>query len=459
MENFSEELQYTPKVNNHSTIVYRSLTSQASTPTLSLTSAVGPQTFIIPPTVFNPSISRLNFSLNLETTGGAALCNYVNANALNCISRIVCYDITTNSVLADIGNCDYYASLVVPSGTKKDEILSKPSLYVSNVDGTVGMPTIAADTAKNIPYEEVSKYNGTTGNLVLSGGRQLSYYSINGRRQYHRGIANSTSQIYFSIPLNAFKMSFLSTNRMLYNPSNMAIDIYWNASNQFAFKAETDFANAAALGNAPTLSNVSLSLAVESNLSIVSQVIDKVMKEGLSLPIAYPTITRQSINSTSPSYSLVLNRAYGSRVLSLITARFGDGTDELYEANKLHQRGTLTYYQTTLNSVPILYPAGINCSNGEDALLANKPYYEKSAVEGLGEYVYSEWLAVDSWVGQKPIWKMDEDQHQIDGLDVSVAQSTWSFQGTASAAAAYTYITAIIGQKVASFTSMGVQVV
>jgi hypothetical protein len=246
---------------------------------------------------------------------------------------------------------------------------------------------------------------------------------------------------------------------MIYNPSSMAIDIYWNAASQFAFKATSALGSQASLGNAPTLSAVTMSIAAEANLSIVSQVIDKVMKESLSMPIAYPTVTRQSLNSVSPSYSLVLSRAYGARILALITARFGDGADEQYESNKQHARGTLTFYQTTLNSVPILYPAGINTLLSEDSLLANKSYYDKSAVFGAGEYVNSEWLHVDGFCGTKPLYKYDEDQHQIDGLDVSTAQSTWAFSGTASAAAAYTYITVIVGQKVVTFTNMGAQVV
>jgi hypothetical protein len=65
MEQISPELKYAPVVNNHSTIAFRKISPQGVSTQIALSSAssIGPTEFIIPPSVWNPSRSRLNFQI------------------------------------------------------------------------------------------------------------------------------------------------------------------------------------------------------------------------------------------------------------------------------------------------------------------------------------------------------------------------------------------------------------
>jgi hypothetical protein len=116
----------------------------------------------------------------------------------------------------------------------------------------------------------------------------------------------------------------------------------------------------------------------------------------------------------------------------------------------------LTTYNTFLNNTAIKYPTGYDCTKGEDFYYGNREYFKNSAIQTIGEYVKTDWLHCDSFYGEKSL--VDLDDTQIDGLDVSTRSSVWQIQANLSASTAYTWITAIIGQKQVTFTSSGVMV-
>jgi hypothetical protein len=453
MEKFSEEIQYSPVVSNHSTVIYRNVAPQSSTSvTLSATSSVGPTEVIIPPSVWNPSKSRLNFNLRIPEVDTKY--TWTNANMLTLISRLVFYDSSTNAVLLDCGNFDKYASLVVPAGTHIDSHLTKA--FVS------GAPAATEALANPRPVEDISKSNLANNYTGQTTGDIGAYAPYTGRRQFYispvgNGAAAGDAFFNVSIPFEAFKLTFLSINKMVYFPSNVVLQVYWNAGNQFCFTANSaaDTTTNQTCAVAPIISNVSIQLANEANLALVSQIIDKVMREGLTMPIAYPTTTRQSLSaSTAHSYSLQLTKGYGNRILALISAPFS-AANTTTVASQLHARGTLSVYNTLINNVALLYPAGLDATKGQDYTVGNKQYLSKSAVQAIGEYLTCEWVHVDSFAGQKPLWKIDEEQTEIDGLDVGMQSSTWSLQATLTASTAYIWITSIIGQKQLTITNQG----
>lgn len=461
MENFSDELQYSPVVSNHSTLIYRSVAPQAgSSATLSATSSVGPVEIIIPPSVWNPAKSRLNFTISIPGSGGTNTYNWISANLLQTLSRVVFYDSATNAVLMDVGNFDKYAAMVVPASTHIDTFLSKA---YSSAQATAQS---TAATAASCPVEDIAKmvsgtanYQGVANNNLYAENNQL------GRRQVYISAVDPAAGIFnVSLPFEAFKHTFLSINKNVYFPSNTVLQIYFNAANQFvAYGTSATNLNTGngVYAGAPAVTNIALSLANEANLSIVSQVIDKVMKEGLSLPIAYPTVTRQasSAGATSHAYSLQLTRGYGARILAVITAPFStvDSNTNVHRRSSAIGTDIITQYNTFINNVPLLTPAGFDCTKGQDFTIANRCYLDKSVVQTLGEYILAEWLHVDGFCGCKPLWKYDEDQSHIDGLDVGAQSSTWSIQATTTALTC-NWITAIIGQKMLTISNQGAMV-
>lgn len=451
-EKISSELDYSPVVSNHSTVLYRSIAPQGSSSVAtSVTSSVGPTEFIIPPSCFNFAKSRLNFTMSLAAVAGAY--NWINANTLTAISRITLYDSATNALWADISNVNQYATLVVPVCTDYKEYATKSW---SSATPTTGGSTAAAVTAAQlVTVEDISKSNLSGDNQTGGGtafGTQNPFFS---RRQFYVGGSGVINALDVSIPFSAFKMSVLSSDKVMYCPSNLVLQVYWAPNNNYAFSAtsNTDATTGTAnLASAIPLTNISLTLANEGNLAIVSQIINKVMASGISLPIAYPTVTRQVISASSAhSYQLSLTRGYGNRILAIISGFFSAAAGSNYI--NVHARGTLSQYNTFLNNVAIKSQGGFNALRSQDYIVANREYLEDSVIQTLGEYVNGEWLHIDSFFGEKPI--KDVNQHEIDGLDVGAQSSTWQVQATMTADTAYNWTTIIIGQKQLSISNQG----
>jgi hypothetical protein len=476
MEKFSEEITYTPSVSNHSSYIMRNVTPQGSNSvTLSTSGVVGPVEFILPPAVMNLSKSRLEFSLQLGGVASKNTC--LNANLNTIINRIVCYSSSTNAVICDVSNFNLFTSMLNGPSTHIDKFLTKAT-YATSAGVTDSLPVTPDRT---MALEDISKCNtdtaanGKMSTLSYTSGVNAAAYvpsltnrfssrKINYVNSTKSGTAaNNNLGIEISLPLESLSHTIFSVNRNLYFPENIIAQIYFNNSDNFSFVAtgtgDVTYDGLASVASA-SISNLNILLAQEQNLAIVSQTIDRVMKgPGISLPFTYPTITRQVIDSSSPSYQLQLTKAYGQRILGICTSVFG----QVGYLTNAHGRipdkdgSTLNQYNTFINSVPLKYAAGIDCTKSEDYLL-NKPYFDKSVIQVPYEYIYSEWFHFDSFVGEKPLWKVNEDQTDVDGLDVSNASSTWQFQGTLSASDNYTYVSTILGQKILTITSAGAMV-
>ena len=453
-EIFAPEIDYENRVLNASTSIYRSISPQASGDILlSPSSSVGPSEFVIPASVWNPSKSRLNFTFSHDAVATQA--SWINANALTMINRIVLYDVSTNGIWLDCSNVNQYASLTSTIGTPLDEFLTKG--YSS------GLPYAnSVNSLKNVS-EDIIRCNSDINNTVSMANTVINVAdqnSFTGRLQKYIGTIGGAVNLSLSIPFSAFKMTSLALNRQLYNPSNMVLQIYWNSTDTFMFQSlsMTSIATVASLTSVavPKISNLSVSLCGEGNLLIVGQVIETVMKRGLSMPIAYPTTTRQTIASSSQhNYQLQLTRGYGQRILAILSSPFSQ-VNALTSQN-IHGRGNITTYNTFINNVSLKYPNGFSVLKSEDYYIGNKEQINKSALQTLGEYSVAEWVHSDGFTGDKPLCEMD--QTVISGLDVSNQSSTWQINASVTPAIDYTWTTVIVGQKVLTLSNSGSTVV
>ena len=141
----------------------------------------------------------------------------------------------------------------------------------------------------------------------------------------------------------------------------------------------------------------------------------------------------------------------GLILLAIISAPFSAAADD--NNINVHNRGTLTTYNTFLNNVPILSTAGFDASKNQDYMIANREYLKGSVIQTTGEYALGEWVHIDSFFGQKPL--KDVDQHEIDGLSVLGQSSTWQIQANLSGATAYNWVSIIAGQKVLTISNQG----
>lgn len=470
-EQLSPEIDYTTfKINNHSTVMYHQISPQgASSITLGTSSGVvGPVEFLIPPKVFNPSKCRLTYDINLGavtagSTGTTARFRWVNANLGTMINRVTLYDSATSAVLCDVNNFEKFTNQVAPAGEHIDHYLGKSS----DQGATNLFPSATEATAKATPKENVARnniigtanYRGVSTNVVVGSdytGRRLFYISPQ--------LTDDGTTCYLSVNLNfedLFRFTALSLDKNLYNPANMVLQIYFNPNNAFQFSAPSASdasTTQTAVGVGAILSNLKVQLASESNIGIQAQVINMVMNQGLTIPVSYPTVTRQAFSTTtSPSYNLALTSGYGKRILAILTSPFNLEASSLIGAENLHPatRANLTYYQTTLNSVPIKTPSGFDTTKSEDWTIGNSIYLSKSPTQSLAYYIDADWVHIDSWFGEKALCELD--QTKIDGIDVATQSQTYQFTAT-TASKAQTWVSSILGQKLVSFTRQGAMI-
>jgi len=459
MENISKELNYSPVVNNHSSLVYRTVSPQVGgSVSLNNGSSVGPTEFIIPPSCWIPEHTRLSFDLQIP--GKANVATYVNANLLTLIDRITVYDTATSNLLLDCSNFHKYASLVSSSATRLDDFLTK-----SAVEAGTNSAYASLTTAQVNPLEDISR-NFQTVNDNPNNTDLTASNSSTGRRQFYIGADDATAangDVYLcvNIPFSALKMTALSSDKIWYSPSSLVTQIYWASTTQFAFTA-TGIADPdtgdAAIDTQALIISPKLYLANEGNLAIVSQVINKVMSGGgIQLPIPYPTVLQTTTSATtSQSFQYQLTRGYGNRIICLITAPFS--TVEVSE-NNYHPRYITTQYNTFLNNVAILAPSGfvgtLATAPATDYELANKRYLVGSVIQNGNEYRLAEWVHIDGFFGNKPLHSINI--HEVDGLDVTAQSSTWQIQAEVTSAA-YRWFTAVIGQKTMTLSAQGTMV-
>jgi hypothetical protein len=458
MENISKELNYSPIVNNHSSLVYRTISPQAGgNVNLNNGSSVGPSEFIIPPSCWIPELTRLSFDINIP--GKANVATFVHANLLTLIDRITVYDTATSNLLLDCSNFHKYASLMSSAGTKLTDFLTKSAVESGTNSAYVGL-----STAQDNPLEDISRNLQTVNDNAID--TDIVVANNTQRRQFYIGADDATAangDVYLcvNIPFSALKMTALASDKIWYSPSSLVVQIYWSSTTQFAFTATaitSPVTGAAAIDTQAVIVKPELYLANEGNLAIVSQVISKVMSGGgIQLPIAYPTVVQTVTTATTDqSFQYQLTRGYGNRILALVTAPFS--TVGLNQAN-FHPRYITSFYNTYLNNVAILAPSGfigdLATARSTDYALANKRFLVGSVIQNGNDYRLAEWVHIDGFFGNKPLHEVD--QHQVDGLDVTAQSSTWQLQSVVTSAA-YRWCTAIIGQKTMILSAQGTMV-
>lgn len=443
-EVFSNELDYSQKILNTSTPIYREVFTQNST-TINLSSVanLGPNTFLLPSSVMNLAKSRLNFTLTLPApSAGAGNYIHVNNTALAPISRMTLYDASTSALLFDINNFQEYMSITNLAGTNIESFLTKSALY---------------DVTASIPVEDNQKCNATPA-FSPSGVNLSARTPTLAPLTYISGADNTALTIKYSVPLSAIKCSIFSLDKLIYTPSTLGLDIYWANTNSFittSTNANNPVTGAAVYSPAaglPTITDLTLSLCNESNLAIVSSLISRVMGQGLIMgSVGYPTVLKQSISSSSShNFQQSLTRAFGSKIKAIVAAPFSaDGLQNTLA----HEKLTLTSLQTLINNVPLLSPTPF--TDYETYTIANKQHIEGSAIQDFSLY-NANFFNMDAFLGKRPLWVYDKEQTMIGGIDVSSQNSVWQLQANYSGNVAKNWIAAILGSKVYSFSNQGV---
>ena len=444
----SPQLDYSQKVFNHPSPLFVKISPQGSnTVTASVTSVVGPTTLQIPSKVVNLARSYLAFDVTVPTAG-AGNNALLTGNLATFINRITISTVGSNIILADISNVGNYLEAVGAPSTKFLDLMDKAS-------STTLLKTALA-AAQASPCEDLAKVNASTnpigilsGSLTVGGSDDGAIYT--GVKKLYTSTANAVNYISVKLPLSAFKHSIFSVDKDMYfagEPLN--IDIYWEAGSKFMFLATTatiaapDSATPTLVpATAHTISNITLMTYCEQNIAITSGIVDRVMKQGLTLPIPVVWSSKQAI-TTSTSHNIVLNisRAMGNKLLFVAWAPYH--SVESLNTCKSHTVTQLTTYNTLLNQVPILTNNLINTALGEHYFY-NKDALDKSAIQSIIAYNNS-FCHFDNFSGMS-LPDLIENETVYNGIDLSAETQQWQLNATYSIDTSINHYVFVVCQK------------
>ena len=453
---FSDELIYSKAVSAHGNYKYLRVVPIGSTGqnfTLSNSSTTMTQ-FELPNNVLNLSKSKLCFDINL-VAGGAAHFNNLYANALSLIDRIT---LTSRSgvILADIPNTHIFGSLVSSCNTKVVDLLTRtPSSLALSADATA---SVALTASQLHPVNDIVRCNGT---VNLQVGSPISYalggvattniltaYTPNSEPAtlFYSAVDNNSNAMSYQIDLSAFKDTLMEINKNIYFGDNLVLTINWNAGTKFTFtsfainNATTGvvgagllnyvFPVASALGNAaiPSITNLFLYTACETDPTIISQLVSTVSSGEFSLmvPFVYCQKYATSTASTTSAIQQRMNSSYGH---TLLRTYFGVYHATETEATAYtHHDGTVIDYNTYMDGLR-LQDFTLRVADSTHWLY-NERNLKDSCIQSLQQYK-TNFMHIDNWCGASPC---NNDDTMLNGLSLDTDR-TWSIQlNTASAA-------------------------
>ena len=508
-EKISDELDYDIEVSQHSNLQYNVLYPQNGS-TITLNNGAGQvlaPAIVIPARVENLNKSSLAYQMQFGAQGATAY-TYINANTLTSIFKLQFFDQYSGQTICDINNFGTTMAVLAPICTKFDKFLSKSlcnSFTVPPLSSTLTLttgvqsvpicPATASTLSSPYPVEDICRFNEqplynvtgvTTATLFVytapsnfvgfcngsaAGGTttatsvdmflQNSYTS---QRQYY--ISNVTNQACYldvNIPFSAFKFTALAIDKLIYSPTNLQLNVWFNGTDQFAFSSgsNTDPGNGATgsvtLTGTSQINNLRVISATEINPDLQHLITQKVLKQTLVMEIPYITTLRIPLSAqTNHNFQVSLTTAYGNSLLYMITSPMATTVNgaSAFLAN-VRSRGLVTFFNTKINGVPIANPQGYTVTNGDDYMIQNRKFLQDSVVQTLGEYVLANWCNIDSWAGTKPLHELQEESDIASGRPLSGQNLTWNFESLLSASATLTWQIIIIGQKTWTLSNSG----
>jgi hypothetical protein len=487
---YSDELDYSIDELVHSDIQYTyAYPTNLQTLTLNNSGNAPVLTITIPPSVTHWSRNRYSYQLQIPPCTAAGNFIYVNANALTHMNEWDIIDQFTGAQWQGTQFGNFYGTLVAPGCTELTKFLTK-SFYST-------VPQLTPSTSQLYVMENISRYsvftspsqyvasqstNVTTATTVAGSGTAIidmfPQNPFTARRLYYIGASGAGVVLDFNIAFGSYFFTAGTTDKLVYNPSNLTSRMYFNACDNFCFNAgsATDptlptlntaglysitAANNPASGvfanSGASIQNVYITLAAENNPQLAQRTIDLVTTgSGLYFPIGYPQIVQQNIGSsiTTHQLSVPVTSQYGSSLLGIIAAPFSG--NQTYPAfRNVHQRGYLQNYISLLAGKFIGNQTAYNCLLSQDYIY-NKQYLVGSSVQTLGEYINSEWIHVESWVGTKPLHQWDSSV--LSGKDLRTANTTYQINASMSPACPAFWNFLFIGQKMLHLSARGSEV-
>lgn len=371
----SKALDYSPKEISAGSYNLRLVNPENGVAALSLNSTTNSE-FLLPNDVFNLSRSFLNFSAVIASAGADTWASFHDGfcAAIDGITLST----ASGTRMVELTDIPYYTKLAWRAETNFEEYMTKPC----------HTPAIA--TAANVIepagfFHRVRKLNSDAEQKAGTSGGWFADHSTDGKAvdvdvEPITGVSNHVSAsalatavaVNVQLPLKMFYGSLLAMDKDLYFNEQVRLTIRWNMGKKWGYYRGTNaattpinstYAAANDLAAVPTLTNVQLRVAVETNRAVNDNLKAKVMGDGISINMPYVHAFKGFTSGTASatdSYIRKLNNGHGNKLLRIMAGVFGSTQDGvLYCNNYNYSTATppappkFTHYRSYLDSAPI----------------------------------------------------------------------------------------------------------
>ena len=409
----SEALDYSPKEISAGTYVFRTVNPENGQPTGVSRDSTYNTDFLLPNQVFNLSRSYLNFNVTLNDTTAAddGRWNQAHNGFLAPIDGLT-LSTADNVKLVEMNNLPEYTKMVWRPETDLQEFLSFPchsnsEVAVANVTepGHLFHRIRAANSIADAASYRASSYhssneNGTALAAAADGYTAVANYISSAAVMDHA--AGGALAYRVQLPLKLIYGSLFAVDKDLYFGQQLRLTVRWNQGSKFGARlgANANLATAAPLASAdlneaPSVTNVALRIAVETNEAVAAGIRTRVMTQGININVPFTHSWKAVSSGVAGSSDTVIrkfNRNHGAKLLRVICAIFGTkntGKDycSAYNVTSTKWSG----YRTFLDSKPI----------PDDTLLMNDfSAYQYVAEKLKGSVLkdFKDWAAVPALI-------------------------------------------------------------
>lgn len=457
----SEELRYSKKELSHPKYKLHNLYPLSGLQTQTITAA-GAQEIIfqLPVKVLNLSESILSFTM--KPAGNAAGIHFAHLTPLSLIRQIQLY--TQSGVyLADVQYVNKYLNVVYYPETKFDDFVKNPVINRSsqndygiftfpNASQTGGVPTAEPpvaiiNTTRN--YLQRGCINAA-GVLQEIGGVDSEQNTVSGKeRMYYDAQTQAGLNVNIQFPMKYLYNTIFDMNKDLYFGEVLQLRIVFDGRDSGYFDATTAASVQTGYAVEPqdiNVTNISFFCAIEQDLNIANQIINKVNTSGLTVPIPYIYSYKTNLSSTSQSLSLRFNRAHGKKLRRIYHAPSHNTETGIYaymRDNIAGSKGVKNFY-TLLNN-DRLQEFNVDCTLAQDYMLL-KHKLNNSCFINVDTYQYV-WFWVDDFTSEESLCeKQSRDIMLSSGIDLSSEQK-WDIYMTTNNARALNHYNFAITEK------------
>lgn len=373
--------------------------------------------------------------------------------------------------LCDIPDLGTYWKITSAFSKTVDELqakagVSSTALVLPRAGGVLDYNILAKDIATH------TANNSSAGKITLAGG--VFDIDVNSTRKYNGSKMNilaggtlATLQVNCRLCFGDIPFSVLNMNKDIYTTENLQLLVQWAPYDTWGFKSTAISSDAGAVSfsggvvpNPPVVSNYALYMAVESNETIASAVIQKHNTQGLNFAVPYPRLDVYNLTTaTSGAVIAKINRGHGQRLLRVFSAE-RHATNNLQTSDNFNNsssaggtNNTTTSYYTTLDSVR-LQPEDLSFDL-TNAVLFNAEKCRGTIMETGGEYMSECPAHIDDFSSCGSTAYAKERDYDVSGLDLSVERNYQKFIQVKSALNTDCCL-AIITQKTLSISPAGI---